>query len=130
MFDRRLAETGKLDAGSRNERERVESWVPRIQEINSGKPDGADHYRPGYDPELTNQGQRLELMVRQLNDAGIRVGKRSVERYVAEYKDAGPAGRGCMEQGCGITRLSTRRRPPSSSLSHTRQYFQDLTTGM
>lgn len=92
LFDRSLAETGKLEAGGQNERERLRLWVSRVQEIIYGRPDGADDYRPGYVPELTNQGQRLELMVRQLNDAGIEVGKRTVERYVAEYKAHGPAG--------------------------------------
>ncbi len=92
LFDRSLAETGKLEAGGQNERERLRLWVSRVQEIIYGKPEGADHYRAGYVPELTNQGQRLDLMVRQLNDAGIEVGKRTVERYVAEYKKHGPAG--------------------------------------
>lgn len=92
LFDRSLAETGKLEAGGQNERERLRLWVSRVQEIIYGKPDGADHYRPGYVPELTNQGQRLELMVRQLNDAGIDARKRTLERYVAEYKKHGPAG--------------------------------------
>lgn len=92
IFDRRIPETGKLDVASKSERERLEEWIPRVQEVIEGKPEGAEDYRPGYHPELTTQGQRLDLMVRQLNDAGIRAGKRSLERYVAAYKDSGPAG--------------------------------------
>jgi putative transposase len=92
IFDRRISETGKLELASKSERERLEEWIPRVEEIIEGKPESAEDYRPGYNPELTTQGQRVDLMVRQLNDAGISVGKRTLERYVAAYKDSGPAG--------------------------------------
>ncbi|GGI00160.1 Mu transposase C-terminal domain-containing protein [Arthrobacter liuii] len=91
-FDRRIPETGKLDVASKSERQRLEEWIPRVEEIIDGKPGGAEGYRPGYNPELTTQGQRVDLMVRQLKDAGIGIGKRTLERYVAAYKDSGPAG--------------------------------------
>lgn len=111
VFDRFLAETGKLEVGSTTERERLDFWVPRVQEIIAGKPDGTDRYRPGYDPSLTNQGQRLELMVRQLNDAGVQIGKRTVERYVAEYKDSGPAGI--------LDKRTIRKRHPFDGVHHS-----------
>jgi transposase InsO family protein len=94
LFDRSLAETGKLMMADaiKGERERLETWTSRIQEIVDGKPHGADRYRLGYDPEQTNQTDRLMLMLKQLNDAGIKVGKRTLERYVSEFKKAGAAG--------------------------------------
>lgn len=110
MFDRTLAEVGKLEVGGPNERERLLLWVSRVQEVIHGKPDGAEHYRSGYDPQLTNQGQRLQLMVKQLNDAGIQVGKRTVERYVAQYKEYGPVGI--------LDRRTIRKHHPLDGIDH------------
>lgn len=108
IFDRSIAEAGKLDFNL-NERERLDYWVPRIQEIIFGKPDGAHDFRHGFDPETTSQGQRLTLLLGQLNDAGIKVGTRTLERYVSSYKNYGPAGL--------IDRRTTAKHGPLDGLS-------------
>lgn len=92
VFDRRLAEVEEFSFDTEEKRRRFKYWVRRTQEVIFGKADGESSFRLGYDPALTKQSVRIDLMVKQQNDAGVPIGRRTLERYIADYKKYGPAG--------------------------------------
>lgn len=86
-----LAVPRTLETLAEGERARVSELAAHIEEVIKGVRRG-ESPRPEYDLTTTTQGERIARKVEELARLGQPTSYRTIERYIGQYKAAGPAG--------------------------------------